>query len=89
MKNEYPKMLYGPKGWDDLSDSRLVADADEEEKARSEGYDDLGPVADEANSAAADAAGSAQTGTTARRVAKKAAADAAGGDAAPVAPESA
>jgi len=39
---EYPKMLYGPKGWDELTDCRLVAGADEEEAARTAGYGDLG-----------------------------------------------
>lgn len=41
---EYPKMLYSPKGWDDLNDCQLVFDANEEKAARKKGYTDLGPL---------------------------------------------
>lgn len=41
---EYPKMLYGPKGWADLNDCQMVQDADEEKRARKKGYADLGPL---------------------------------------------
>ena len=37
MKHEYPKQLYR-KGWDDLSDSVVVENDDEEEAARAEGF---------------------------------------------------
>jgi hypothetical protein len=43
-RNEYPKMLYGPKGWADLNDCQMVQDADEEKRARKKGYADLGPL---------------------------------------------
>lgn len=49
--NEYPKMLYGPKGWEDLSDMVTVLDADEEYKARADGYRMLNePETDEQSS---------------------------------------
>lgn len=35
--NEYPKMLYR-KGWDDLSDSILVENAEQEGEARQQGF---------------------------------------------------
>ena len=35
--NEYPKQLYR-KGWDDLSDSVVVENEDEEDAARAEGF---------------------------------------------------
>ena len=38
---EYPKMLYGPRGWGDLDDCRLVLDAAEEKAAKKKGYADL------------------------------------------------
>lgn len=44
--NEYPKMLYGKNGWNDLNDCRMVQDADEEKVARKKGYTDLGPLPD-------------------------------------------
>ena len=37
MKHEYPKQLYR-KGWDDLSDSVVVENEDEEDAARAEGF---------------------------------------------------
>ena len=37
MKHEYPKQLYR-KGWDDLSDSVVVENEDEEDTARAEGF---------------------------------------------------
>lgn len=46
--NEYPKMLYGPKGWSDLNDCQMVQDATEEKAARKKGYTDLGPLPDAA-----------------------------------------
>lgn len=35
---EYPKALYGPRGWGDLDDCRRVFTAEEEAQARAEGY---------------------------------------------------
>ncbi|MBN9497856.1 MAG: hypothetical protein J0H39_13955 [Alphaproteobacteria bacterium] len=53
---EYPKALYGAKGWDDLEDRRRVHNEAEESAARAEGYRTLGEIdADKAN-AALDAA---------------------------------
>lgn len=48
-----PKMLYGPKGWGDLTDCQMVNDAAEEKAARKKGYADLGPLpsADESEAA--------------------------------------
>lgn len=43
--NEYPKMLYRA-GWDDLSQNVVVNDAEEEEKARSEGFKNLSDAKD-------------------------------------------
>ena len=37
MKHEYPKQLYR-KGWDDLTDSVVVNDVEEEEAVRAEGF---------------------------------------------------
>ena len=37
MKHEYPKQLYR-KGWDDLTDSVVVENGDEEDAARAEGF---------------------------------------------------
>lgn len=41
MSNEYPKMLFGKNGWDDLADCQLVADAEQEKAARKAGYAEL------------------------------------------------
>jgi hypothetical protein len=38
---EYPKALYGPKGWDDLADCWRVHNAEEEADARADGYKTL------------------------------------------------
>lgn len=51
--NEYPKMLYGPKGWGDLNDCQMVQDAAEEKAARKKGYADLGALPDTIAEAAA------------------------------------
>lgn len=49
---EFPKMLYRG-GWADLSDQRIVADADAEADARADGYADLAsPAEGEAATAA-------------------------------------
>lgn len=40
--NEYPKMLYSQKGWDDLNDCKMVFSVAEEETARADGYSELG-----------------------------------------------
>lgn len=37
MKHEYPKQLYR-KGWDDLTDSVVVENEDEEGAARADGF---------------------------------------------------
>ncbi len=42
MRAEYPKALYGPKGWGDLNDCVTVKDAEGEKIARAGGYGDLG-----------------------------------------------
>lgn len=44
---EYPKMLYGSAGWDDLGDCRIVVDPDEEKSARSDGYKPLEECVDD------------------------------------------
>lgn len=44
---EYPKQLYR-KGWDDLSDSVVVENDDEEDAARSEGFKMLSEEGEEA-----------------------------------------
>lgn len=41
MKNEYPKALYGVKGFDDLNDVVTVKDLEEEIIARDGGYTPL------------------------------------------------
>ena len=41
---EYPKALYGAKGWNDLDDMVTVRDADEEKAARANGYTPLGAL---------------------------------------------
>ena len=43
---EYPKQLYR-KGWDDLSDSVVVENDDEEDAARAEGFKMLSDEAEE------------------------------------------
>lgn len=35
---EYPKSLYGPKGWGDLNDHKVAHDADQEAEWRALGY---------------------------------------------------
>jgi hypothetical protein len=35
---QYPKVLYGRKGWEDLADFIVVSNEDEEKKARANGY---------------------------------------------------
>ena len=47
MKHEYPKQLYR-KGWDDLSDSVVVENEDEEDAARAEGFKMLSEEGEEA-----------------------------------------
>ena len=47
MKHEYPKQLYR-KGWDDLSDSVVVENDDEEDAARAEGFKMLSEEGEEA-----------------------------------------
>ena len=47
MKHEYPKQLYR-KGWDDLSDSVVVENEDEEDAARAEGFNMLSEEGEEA-----------------------------------------
>ena len=44
---EYPKQLYR-KGWDDLSDSVVVENDDEEDAARAEGFKMLSEEGEEA-----------------------------------------
>ena len=44
---EYPKQLYR-KGWDDLSDSVVVENDDEEDAARAEGFKMLSEDGEEA-----------------------------------------
>ncbi len=44
---EYPKQLYR-KGWDDLSDSVVVENEDEEEAARADGFKMLSEEGEEA-----------------------------------------
>ncbi len=44
---EYPKQLYR-KGWDDLSDSVVVENEDEEDAARAEGFKMLSEEGEEA-----------------------------------------
>ena len=47
MKHEYPKQLYR-KGWDDLTDSVVVENDDEEDAARAEGFKMLSEEGEEA-----------------------------------------
>ena len=47
MKHEYPKQLYR-KGWDDLTDSVVVENEDEEDAARAEGFKMLSEEGEEA-----------------------------------------
>lgn len=42
---EYPKALYGPRGWDDLDDCMTVHDEVEEIEARDAGYKTLPEIA--------------------------------------------
>ena len=47
MKHEYPKQLYR-KGWDDLSDSVVVENEDDEDAVRAEGFKMLSEEGEEA-----------------------------------------
>lgn len=67
MHNEYPKILYGAGGWDDLSDHRIVMNAVEEDAARSDGYAELSPVIEAGETDDTEAAQSPEVAPVKRR----------------------